>query len=170
VNALRGGWVGLSLAVAIAACATPLARRPATLEDAAAALPEGPGRASIHLTTQAAHALEAGQVEQARGLVARALRIDGRNAYAYYLLGWVGLARGDLRAARRDLDQAEALFGAREPAEPEWQGKVLRVRAQLLEREGDPSSAAQLRARADELDPLASMPGTPPAELLDKRR
>jgi tetratricopeptide (TPR) repeat protein len=170
VNRLRGGLACLVCALALGACATPIARSPATLEDAAAALPDGPGRASIHLTAQAAHALEAGQVEQARGLVARALRIDGRNAHAYYLLGWIGIARGDLRAARRDLDQAEALFGARVPPEPEWQGKVLRVRAELLGLEGDVASAAQLRDRADELDPLADMPGTPPVELLDKRR
>lgn len=166
---LRGLACVLGL-LALAGCVAPVARRPVSLESAAAALPEGPARASIHLTAQAAQALESGQVEQARGLVARALRIDGRNPYAYYLLGWIGLARGDLHAARRDLEQAEALFGARAPAEPEWQGKVLRVRAELLERDGDPSSAEQLRARADALDPLAAMPGTPPAELLDKRR
>jgi len=152
------------------ACALPVGRPPATLESAAAALPEGPSRASIHLTSQAAGALESGQLEQARGLVARALRVDGRNPYAYYLLGWIGLVRGDLRAARRDLEQAEALFGALTPPEPGWLGKVLRVRAEVLEREGDVSGAEQLRARADSLDPWALMPGTPPEELLDKRR
>jgi ATP/maltotriose-dependent transcriptional regulator MalT len=124
----------------------------------------------VNLVAEGAAALEAGEVERARALAARALRIDGRNPYAYYLLGWVGLARGDLRAARRDLDQAEALLGARQPPEPRWQGKVLRVRAELLECTGDPSGARQLRARADALDPGGSMPGTPPPELLDRRR
>jgi tetratricopeptide (TPR) repeat protein len=152
------------------ACALPGSRAPATLAAAAAALPDGSARASVNLTLEASSALEAGDVEQARGLVARALRIDGRNPYAYYLLGWIGLARGDLRAARRDLDQAEILFGARDPAEPAWQGKVLRVRAELLARAGDAAGARQLRARADALDPEGSMPGTPPGELLDKPR
>jgi tetratricopeptide (TPR) repeat protein len=154
----------------LAACALPAARAPATLEGAAAEQPAGRGRASVNLTLEAARALEAGDLESARGEVERALRIDGRNPYAYYLLGWIGLARGDLRAARRDLDQAEALFAARTPAQPAWQGKVLRVRAELLARSGDPAGARQLRDRADELDPEGSMPGTPPPELLDKPR
>jgi tetratricopeptide (TPR) repeat protein len=157
-------------AILLGACAVPGTHPPATLEAAAAALPSGPGRASVNLTLEAARALESGELEQARGLVARALRVDGRNPYAYYLLGWIGLARGDLRAARRDLDQAEALFGTREPGELVWQGKLLRVRAELLLRSGDPAGAQQLRARADELDPEGSMPGTPPAELLDNAR
>jgi tetratricopeptide (TPR) repeat protein len=161
---VRGAWL-----IAVG-CAVPAPRAPATLETAAAALPEGPARASVDLVREAAAALEAGDVDPARALVARALRVDGRNPHAYYLLGWIGLARGDLRAARRDLDQAEALLAARAPADPPWQGKVLRVRAQLLLREGDPAGARALLARADQLDPEGSMPGTPPPELLDKPR
>jgi tetratricopeptide (TPR) repeat protein len=140
------------------------------LEAAASAAPDGPRRASVNLVHEAAAALEAGQLEQARGLVARALRIDGRNPYAYYLLGWIGLARGDLRAARRDLDQADALLEARQPPESRWQGKVARVRAELLVRHGDVAGARQESARADRLDPGGSMPGTPPPELLDSAR
>jgi tetratricopeptide (TPR) repeat protein len=154
----------------LAGCAAPGVHAPATLEAAAAQQAPGRGRASVDLTLEAAHALEQGDLEAARSLVERALRVDGRNPYAYYLLGWIGLARGDLRAARRDLDQAEALFGARSPAQPAWQGKVLRVRAELLERSGDPAGARQLRDRAGALDPEGSMPGTPPPELLDKPR
>ncbi len=162
----------LALAVLLLASACqlpPPAVAPDQLEDVAAALPDGPRRASVHLVIDAAHALEAGRADAARALAERALRMDGRNPHAYYLLARAALARGDRASARRDLEQAEVLLASADPPSPSWQGKLLRLRAELLEHAGDHGGAAALRLRAARLDPAGHMPGTPPGHRLDQR-
>ena len=164
-------WL-LALGLLLLACVEPLSvpGGPATLEEAAAARPEGKRRASVHLVIEATRELEAGRIERARVSAERALRMDGRNAYAFYALAWVGIASRDYAGARRDLEQAEVLLAAEQPPQPRWQGKLLRVRSFLLEREGDPAGAAALRERAMRLDPGGGMPGVPPGHAIDNAR
>ena len=147
-----------------------LAPGPDSLAEAAGRAPEGPRRASIHLVEQACAALEQADVEGARALAARALRLDGRNPYAYYALARVQLVERDAVAAARDIDQAEALLRAGDPDNERWLGKLLRLRAELSWLEHDTRGASALRARADALDPGGSMPGSPPAHLLETPR
>ncbi len=104
------------------------------------------------------------------GLAERALRLDGRNAYAFYALARVRLAERDPEGAAQDIDQAETLLWADEPDNERWRGKLLRLRAEILWLRHDTDGARELRARADVLDPGGSMPGTPPPHLLESPR
>ncbi len=153
-------------------CALPggPASGPDGLAEAAARVPEGPRRASIHLVDRACAALEHSDVESARALLARSLRLDGRNPYAYNALARVHLLLRDPAPAARDIDQAEALLLAGDPDNERWQGKLLRLRAELSWLQHDTRGASALRARADALDPGGSMPGSPPSHLLETPR
>ncbi len=136
----------------------------------AAELPEGRRRASVQLVDQSLDALERRELAESRGLAERALRLDGRDPYAFYALARVRLAERDPEGAAQDIDQAETLLRADEPDNERWRGKLLRLRAEILWLRHDTDGARELQARADVLDPGGSMPGTPPPHLLESPR
>ena len=143
---------------------------PDTLAQVAAELPEGSRRASVHLVEQSLQALERRELAESRGLAERALRLDGRNAYAFYALARVRLAERDPEGATQDIDQAETLLRASDPRNERWRGKLLRLRAAIRWLRHDTLGARELQEFADVLDPGGSMPGTPPPHLLESPR
>ncbi len=149
------GW-GLACAVG----PQPLSQEPTTLEEAAALAAEGPQRASIHLIIQAAQARERGELRPAQELASRALRIDGRNPYAYLVLGQLAAESYEEDAAFRYLEQAQLLFSLTPTGQPRWIARVLRVEAELRDRVGEVDEAALLRRQADSLDAGRSRPGS----------
>ena len=106
---------------------------PLTLEAAAASAPEGPRRASLYELLKASEALEHGELESARAMASRALRIDGQNPYAYFVLAQVAVEARDPETALRHLDQAEVLFVAVEPRNTRWPARVVDLKAQLVD-------------------------------------
>ncbi len=157
-------WVLLLVLFACSlACAVgpgPDSRVPATLEEAAALAVEGPQRASIHLVIRAAEARERGELRTAQEIASRALRIDGRNPYAYFLLGQLAAEFHEEDAASRYLEQAQLLFSLTPTGQPRWIARVLRVEAELRDRAGGVDEAALLRRQADSLDAGRSRPGS----------
>lgn len=149
------GW-GLACAVQPALDS----QQPSTLEEAAALAAEGPPRASIHLVIRAAQARERGELRTAQELASRALRIDGRNPYAYLVLGQVAAESDEEDAALRYLEQAQLLFSLTPTGQPRWIARVLRVEAELRDRAGEADEAALLRRQADSLDAGGGRPGS----------
>ena len=149
----RGGFwlrVGVLALVGLAACIGPRGlRSPATLEEAAEVAPEGQARASIHLVVRASAAQAEGNLGRARELASRALRIDGRNAYAYLLLGEVSGSSGEVDAALRYLDEAARLFASERPPNELWLTRALQHQVELLEQIGEEGRAEYLRERAE---------------------
>jgi len=146
---------GLLVALLAAACVvTPRSgsEDPLTLEEAAAVALEGPQRASIHLVIRAAQSLEGGELGTARETASRALRIDGRNPYAYFVLAQVAAESDEGDAAFRYLEQAQLLFSLTPTGHSRWIARVLRLEADLREREGDDQEALLLRRQANLLD------------------
>ena len=128
--------------------------------------PEGPRRASIHLVQQAERALANGEIDNAHGIAARALRVDQSNPYAYYVLTRIARAEGDRGAAERDLDQALRLLELQEPENQRWRGRMLRLRASLLSDQGRQNEADELNREADRLDPESGASARPTEALL----
>ena len=145
------------------ACAVgpgPGSREPSTFEEAAALAAEGPQRASIHLVIRAAEARERGELRTAQEIGSRALRIDGRNPYAYLVLGQLAAESHEEDAAFRYLEQAQLLFSLTPTGQPRWIARVLRIEAGLRDRAGEADEAALLRRQADSLDAGRSRPGS----------
>ncbi|MFQ5513900.1 MAG: tetratricopeptide repeat protein [Myxococcota bacterium] len=143
---------------------------PRTLEEAAAAVPEGEARASIHLVARGEEALRAGELERAHALASRALRLEGDNGYAYLLLGQVAAASGELEGALRYLEEARLVFQISEPPNERWLARTLRLEAVLQERRGRPDEAARLRAQAEVLDPGGELAGSAQGPVIDSLR
>ncbi len=150
----------LGLAGACAAAPALDSAEPATLEEAAALAPEGTQRASIHLVIRAAQSLESGDLGTAREVASRALRIDGRNPYGYFVLGQVAAESDEDEAALRYLEQAQLLFSLTPTGNPRWIARVMRLEADLRERVGDVEGAGLLRRQADSLDVGRARPGS----------
>ncbi|MCZ6713796.1 MAG: hypothetical protein O7B29_07615, partial [Deltaproteobacteria bacterium] len=101
-----------------------------------------------------------GELRTAQELASRALRIDGRNPYAYLVLGQVAAESDEEDAALRYLEQAQLLFSLTPTGQPRWIARVLRVEAELRDRAGEADEAALLRRQADSLDAGGSRPGS----------
>jgi tetratricopeptide (TPR) repeat protein len=137
------------LAVALG-CIGPLggpSAGPRTLAEAAERAPTAERRASIRIVQRASEALQRGEVGTAQVLAERALRVDGRNPYAYLVLGEAVASGENPAAAIRHLEQAEALFEIEEPGSRLFRARALLAQADLLQRRGDLESA---EARRDE--------------------
>ena len=80
------------------------------------------------------------------------------------------LAERDPEGATQEIDQAETLLRATDPENERWQGKLLRLRAEILWLRHDTRGARELQALAEGLDPGGSMPGTPAPHLLESPR
>ncbi|MCP4003012.1 MAG: hypothetical protein GY725_02330 [bacterium] len=142
-----------------ASCAVPQASRgPNSLGEAEIAEAEGPRRASIHLVRQAQSALRGGEIQRARAAAARALRVDQSNPYAYYLMARISVAERAYGAAQRDLEQAEHLFELEGLDGRPWRARLMRVKADIAEANGNIEEAEDLRHRADRLDPPGASP------------
>jgi hypothetical protein len=140
-------------------CAVPAGgygRAPSTLAEAAQDAPTAERRASIELAQSAREALDRGDPQAAQVLAERALRVDGRNPYAYLVLGEIS-RRGERPVeALRHLEQAEALFVTEDPQSRLFRARGLEAQAELLERSGDRAGAELRRAEARQLrDPNA---------------
>jgi tetratricopeptide (TPR) repeat protein len=159
----------VSLALLLLACGCvvvgPPVSAPRSLAEAAARAPTPERRASIRLAAQAGQALERQDPGSAQTLLERALRVDGRNPYAYLVLGETLMAQGDLERARRHLEQATTLFRVEEPENAPWQAHTLRRRADLLVASGQASAAARLRHDAERLDPGGHLDAAPAAVI-----
>ncbi len=161
----HGALRGLLLLVlsSLLACALRTASDapgPVTLAEAADQAPEGPRRASLHLVVQASESFEMGDLAAARAAASRALRVDGRNPYAYFVLGQVTAASGEFDTALRYLEQAQLLFSLDATIHPHWIARVLRVEAQLRSEAGEVEEAALLRRQADVIESGSSRPGS----------
>ena len=167
---LAGLWVVLLGLVSACVVGPALdSRGPATLEEAAALAPEGAPRASIHLVIQADQALERGELGRAREIASRALRIDGRNPYAYLVLGQVAAESGEQDAALRYLEQAQLLFSLDPAGNTRGIARVLRLEADLRSQAGDVEGAALLRRQADALEAGEDRPGSLLGPVLERQ-
>jgi hypothetical protein len=147
------GSAALVLALAVG-CFGPLAAPsagPRTLAEAAKAAGTPERRASIRIVERANDALHRGEVGMAQVLAERALRVDGRNPYAYLLLGQATASDDGPGDALRHLEQAEVLFEAEEPGARLFRARGLLAQAELFEGRGDFERADARRAQAREL-------------------
>jgi tetratricopeptide (TPR) repeat protein len=160
-------FLGLLLLVACTLGRGTLPRGPSNYEEAAALAPEGKQRASIHLVARADEALARGSLGPARDLASRAIRLNGHNAYAYFVLGQVAAASGEHEAALRYLDQAKILFEPADPPNPLWIARVLRAKADLLEQGGNLEEARRVREEAQALEADEGSSGSGPGPVLD---
>ena len=142
---------------------------PVTLAEAADQAPEGPRRASLHLVVQASESFEMGDLAAARAAASRALRVDGRNPYAYLVLGQVAAASGESDTALRYLEQAQLLFSLDATLDPHWIARVLRVEAQLRSEAGEVEEAALLRRQADAIESGSSRPGSVLSPVIERQ-
>jgi tetratricopeptide (TPR) repeat protein len=121
---------------------------PRTLAEAADQAATAERRASIRMVQQASGALQRGEVGMAQILAERALRLDGRNPYAYLVLGEAVASGDDPTAAIPHLEQAQALFETEAPDSRLFRARALFAQADLLEERGDPGEAEARRAEA----------------------
>jgi tetratricopeptide (TPR) repeat protein len=121
---------------------------PRTLAEAADQAATAERRASIRMVQQASGALQRGEVGMAQILAERALRLDGRNPYAYLVLGEAVASGDDPTAAIPHLEQAQALFETEAPDSRLFRARALFAQADLLEERGDPEEAEARRAEA----------------------
>ena len=84
----------------------------------------------------------------AQVLAERALRVDGRNPYAYLVLGEAVASGDDPTAAIPQLEQAQALFETEEPESRLFRARALFALADLLQQRGDLERAEARRAEA----------------------
>jgi tetratricopeptide (TPR) repeat protein len=93
--------------------------------------PDPTRRASIHLAASAENARLRGDPEGARAWAEQALRLDGRNPYAYLVLAEVLAETGEREAALRAVLEAEAGFQAEGLAGRHWRKRTARLRDAL---------------------------------------
>jgi len=112
----------------------PRAVRPDTAPLTAKIDPATPaGRAAaLRLTEQGRRELAAGAVERAIQLFERAIAVEARVPYAYYLLAEAHRRAGRPRLALSFLDRAEQKLGG----EPYWLAETRTLRGEVLEDEG----------------------------------
>jgi tetratricopeptide (TPR) repeat protein len=146
------GRAGVAVAlVAALGCLGPLKAPPAgprTLAEAADQAPTAERRASIRMVQHASDALQRGDPGMAQVLAERALRVDGRNPYAYLVLGEAVASGDDPTAAIPQLEQAQALFETEEPESRLFRARALFALADLLQQRGDLEQAEARRAEA----------------------
>jgi tetratricopeptide (TPR) repeat protein len=88
-------------------------------------------RASIHLSARAEDARLRGDLEEARVRAEQALRLDGRNPYAYLVLAEALADAGEREPALRAVLEAEAGFRAEGLAARHWRARAIRLRERL---------------------------------------
>jgi Flp pilus assembly protein TadD len=125
-----------SLVVACLGALRPTAG-PEGLREIAEGTTDPTRRASIHLAALAEDARLNGDVEGARATAEKALRLDGRNPYAYCVLAEVLADAGEPEAALRAVTESEARFRAEEPGNRAWRRRAVRLRESLEEEQGD---------------------------------
>ena len=104
---------------------------PEGLRAVAERTPDPTRRASIHLAARAEDARLRGDLEAARVRAEQALRLDGRNPYAYLVLAEVLAETGDREAALRAVLEAEAGFRVEGVTARHWCERAVRLREDL---------------------------------------
>ena len=122
--------IGL-LSVGCAGLWQPRPRGPADLMEAADLAADAERRASIRLAAQAEDARLRGEPATAQVLAESALRLDGRNPYAYLVLARALADAGDRESALEAATEAETRFLAEEPSNTLWRGTAARLREEL---------------------------------------
>jgi hypothetical protein len=158
---LRIAWALPGLLLAASLCLGCLgALRPTPraegLREIAARTADPIRRASIHKAALAEDARIRGELEAARTEAEEALRLDGRNPYAYYVLAEVLSDVGEPRAALRAVTESEARFRAEEPGNRAWRRRAERLRESLEHDSGDPTPGSS-EAPSRGMEPLGTV-------------